>query len=608
MSAGRILLFSVCVGLFAAIQFTSVGSESGNVLEALVPFVKMVWDPLGPKVGWMSREEHAAACAGCHGFINEINRIYDSGATAGELLGNLTQLCYALGITHFECDFIFFEYSWEIWYMLENNELDNATFCGILIGDGCGAHDSLNSWTVNINFTGYREPSIPTMPGDSFPQSKILHLSDMHLDRTYVEGSTGEGCDEIMCCSNKSEFPANSSINQVAGPWGTKGPCDLPPNTYRNMLEQIKVNHPDIDMIYLTGDTPPHDLPFQTRQRNMDALDLGAQIVKDVFGTSIPIFPSVGNHDTWPCNSFPTDDNINPPYEYLKDDWLFTNLSDIYSDWLDNEAYDMFRQHGFYTQLVTEGFRIIAVNSNYCLAYNFWTTHQWIDPWGQLQWLSDTLHMAEERDEKVHILSHVPPNSECLGAWGRELGKIIERYEDTVMNSFYGHTHRDEYFVQYNALGDHTRAVHVGFVTPSVTTWQFLNPSYRIYTVDGPYASSFKEPRLPDFPYGSLRVIDAETYIMDIDAANANGSSVDPTYFLFYDMRTDLEMDTLFPSEFDKLAYKLRDDDAMWAKYEYFYNNGNADLSSTRENVICDLVTSNKMDDRKCKQLYPDRK
>jgi hypothetical protein len=35
-----------------------------------------------------------------------------------------------------------------------------------------------------------------------------------------------------------------------------------------------------------------------------------------------------------------------------------------------------------------------------------------------------------------------------------------------------------------------SRAVGVGFVSPSITSWRFLNPSYRIFTIDGDYEGS----------------------------------------------------------------------------------------------------------------------
>ena len=61
--------------------------------------------------------------------------------------------------------------------------------------------------------------------------------------------------------------------------------------------------------------------------------------------------------------------------------------------------------------------------------YFSWLNWQWVDNSGVLQWLAQELHSAEMSGEKVHIMSHIPPgNGDCLGAWGRNYAKIIERY------------------------------------------------------------------------------------------------------------------------------------------------------------------------------------
>ena len=58
------------------------------------------------------------------------------------------------------------------------------------------------------------------------------------------------------------------------------------------------------------------------------------------------------------------------------------------------------------------------------------------------------------------------------------------RFENTIMAQFYGHTHNDEFIVFYDSATN-SRATNIGFLSPSVTTYKGLNPSYRLYTVDG---------------------------------------------------------------------------------------------------------------------------
>ena len=64
------------------------------------------------------------------------------------------------------------------------------------------------------------------------------------------------------------------------------------------------------------------------------------------------------------------------------------------------------------------------------------------------------------------------------------------------------------------------------------------------------------------------RVMDAETFIFNITEANAIGSSQQPSYFRLYSMREDLDMPSLFPRDFDNLAWDLSRDDTLWEKFE----------------------------------------
>lgn len=50
--------------------------------------------------------------------------------------------------------------------------------------------------------------------------------------------------------------------------------------------------------------------------------------------------------------------------------------------------------------------------------------------------------------------------------------------------------------------------MNIAYITPSVTTFPFLNPGYRIYTIDGFYEGT------------SARVLDHETRILNLTDAN----------------------------------------------------------------------------------------
>ena len=63
------------------------------------------------------------------------------------------------------------------------------------------------------------------------------------------------------------------------------------------------------------------------------------------------------------------------------------------------------------------------------------------------------------------------------------------------------------------------------------------------------------------------RVQNKEVYIFRLSEANNAGLDERPKYFKLYDARNDLEMASLFPSDFDQVARRLATDDEYYAKY-----------------------------------------
>ena len=63
------------------------------------------------------------------------------------------------------------------------------------------------------------------------------------------------------------------------------------------------------DLIYWTGDLPPHNIWNQTREGQQSALDYLTSLFQKYFGDKL-IMPSVGNHEAQPCNLYDTNLSI----------------------------------------------------------------------------------------------------------------------------------------------------------------------------------------------------------------------------------------------------------------------------------------------------------
>jgi len=101
-----------------------------------------------------------------------------------------------------------------------------------------------------------------------------------------------------------------------------------------------------------------------------------------------------------------------------------------------------------------------------------------------LQWLADTLLQAEVDEEYVHILAHLPPgNTDCQTTWKSEYIKIVNRFAHIIRAQFNGHTHKDELQLIYGS-DDNSKISNVAWNGGSITTYQNVNPNYKLYTID----------------------------------------------------------------------------------------------------------------------------
>lgn len=196
----------------------------------------------------------------------------------------------------------------------------------------------------------------------------------------------------------------------------------------------------------------------------------------------------------------------------FKIDWLYDDLAEKWSHWLPEKSLSLVRRGAFYSTLVRPGFRIVSLNMNYCNHDNWYVSSaashpktlktnlsfyfsRWLilnstDPLQELEWFIDVLQEAENNDEKVHIIGHVPAgHSDCLKTWQTSYYDILSRFEQTITAQFFGHTHNDEIELFYDKENPE-RVIGVAYIAGSVTPYTYLNPGYSVVYVEGDYENS----------------------------------------------------------------------------------------------------------------------
>ena len=99
------------------------------------------------------------------------------------------------------CHGIMQEFRNETFYVLEYVSYSPGEICNIVTGKSCVVDPPSFQWTVPLPDVP-KPPSqrvLPLEPGS--PTLRVLHLSDLHVDLLYQEGSNAQ-CGNPLCCRN----------------------------------------------------------------------------------------------------------------------------------------------------------------------------------------------------------------------------------------------------------------------------------------------------------------------------------------------------------------------------------------------------------------------
>ncbi|ESP02348.1 hypothetical protein LOTGIDRAFT_92630, partial [Lottia gigantea] len=521
----------------------------------------------------------SAGCTACKLGVGLIQEVVASYKSEEEIRIQIERLCIYLGIEDERvCEGLSHEFKDEVLTVFDKLVLGPKEVCSILITDCGDPYNPLDDWNITLPETPKPPitPIKPPKPGS--PVKRILQLSDIHLDVLYKPGSNAV-CNEPLCCRPDDGQPGKGVPG--AGKWGDYRNCDTPIWTLNNLFEHLQQISHQFDIVYWTGDLPAHNIWNQTRQDQVDIL----KRLHDLFVKYFPdktIYSALGNHESSPVNSFP------PPFitGNRSISWLYDALAEDWSTWLPNTTISTIKRGAFYEVSPFRGFRIVSINTNFCNNRNWWLLLNATDPAGQLQWLINILQQAENNQEKVHIIGHIPPGiKDCLRAWSWNYYKIVNRYESTIVAQFFGHTHNDHFEVFYDE-NDLKRPLNIAYISPSVTPYSDLNPGFRIYTVDGNYNGS------------SWAVLDHETYLLNLTSTNMYNT---PKWTLEYSAKKAYGMNALNPADWDILITKMSTNNTLLNTFYRYYFKSRPDGScdeTCKKKVLCALRSGRSHDER----------
>ncbi|CAJ0581697.1 unnamed protein product, partial [Mesorhabditis spiculigera] len=426
------------------------------------------------------------------------------------------------------CGGISTQFREEFFYVFRQMDLTSAQICGLLLPDCADPNDPTQSgWQVQIppRPKTLRPPVKPTKT-DSI---RVLQLSDLHVDFDYKAGSEAR-CDEPICCHTETATPA-----LPAGYWGTVAACDIPHRTLENMLDHINRTL-WVDYVLLSGDFVNHADWDYTVEEHLHVLHNLSSLIAKYFPDT-PTYWALGNHEGVPVNNFAPHF---APAKFIPT-WLYQAFLNISAPWMDAENNSTAMYRGSYSTVLTKGLRLISVNTGFCETTNFFLYLNQSDPDGTMSWFVAELLKAEQAGEKVHILGHIPPgDGECLEGWARNYYKVIQRFNDTIQAQFFGHVHWDYFTVFYEDMHNvASDPVGVLYATPSATTFEGLNPAFRIYTVD---------------PEKGFAVTNFDTFSTDLSKANQTHP---PVWTKLYSALTQYNLTDLSPKSWNGVIKQI---------------------------------------------------
>lgn len=278
--------------------------------------------------------------------------------------------------------------------------------------------------------------------------------------------------------------------------------------------------------------------------------------------------------------------------EPLSSQWLYDYSAEVWSGWLTNDTLPSIQRGGYYTTTIIPGLRLIGLNNNDCYVYNWWNFYTVEGQAEQLQWFHDVLLQAEALNEKVHVLAHIPPGEgSCMRVWSREYNRIVERFRHVIVAQFYGHTHFDEFNLAYSDKNLYD-AVSVGWNGGSLTAYADVNPNYKIFEVDSI----------------NFEIVNFESWGYNLTEANLE-STKPPNWRKIYSFKQTYNLQDLSLRSLHDLINQFVGNETLL--YEYWrlkVKDGDPLLKvgcnrSCLTSALCEIVTKEIGDDRKCRQL-----
>ncbi|KAJ7218481.1 sphingomyelin phosphodiesterase [Mycena pura] len=501
------------------------------LLSVLCVFHLFLTSTAGAASAFLSAAQSVTDCTSCLDFLGALQEIAREGTDP--FIANLTSFCISLDAEDPDvCTGIIAREGPILAHDLRQINTSGPTalrLCDALFGQ-C-VDQPVRPFTVRFPKPAPAHPKVFTSRGR--PTVRVVHISDVHIDRMYTVGAEAN-CTKSICCREFDDSPAVPTV--PAGPNGNVR-CDSPVTLADSMLAEIERLRPRFSIF--TGDVVVRATWLVDQAEVTTELrDFNAEMAANL---TAPVFPSLGNHDSAPVNAFARTTS----HTANNSQFVFDTQSAGWERWIGLPAAleVLLDSSGSYTaQVPGMNLRILSINTQYWYKQNFWLYDSddfQPDPNGVLEFMVNALQLAEDAGERVWIIGHIPPGKEdTVEDQSNYYDQILQRYKNTIAGQFYGHSHKDQFEIAYSNYSAQTAANAVGvalivrvsvnlllsltFVGPCINSDEQVcdcgNPAFKVYDID------------PD----TFEVMDASVFFTNVSDPNFQ---VTPEWGLFYSAR-----------------------------------------------------------------------
>ncbi|KAJ2776395.1 Endopolyphosphatase [Coemansia interrupta] len=279
---------------------------------------------------------------------------------------------------------------------------------------------------------------------ESSSVGRFLHITDLHIDPNYVEGST-----TYSQCHRPP--PAKAQASSVIGGGSQDGhrdtgrfgiaqaKCDSPVALINATSDYLRAVWADtLDFVVWTGDSGRHDGDAENPRTFDEIIEenrIAAAAMRRTFAAHTPVVPNIGNNDISPHNELAA-----PGHKRAAK--TFRLLADAWGDYIPADQRATFLYGGYYARDVADyadarggarGLTALSLNTIYWYRANAKVggcAAEDSPGLAQLAWMRYQMRRARERRRDIILLGHVAPSRDnyrptCYHGYARTATQVV---------------------------------------------------------------------------------------------------------------------------------------------------------------------------------------